>query len=63
MDYEKIYLTNLNQNNRTTINTSNNNTKGLHTKQIENKSLDKNKTINSTCRNKSGTFPNYTKKK
>ena len=47
----------------TNSNNSNNNMKKLYQKQIENKSIDKNKTINNTCRNKSGTFTNYKKKK
>ena len=60
------YLSNINDNNRTmntNSNNSNNNMKKLYQKQIENKSIDKNKTINNTCRNKSGTFTNYKKKK
>ena len=59
------YLSNLNENSRTMNNISNSNMKRLYSKQIENKSLDKNKTINSnnTCRNKNGTFTNYKKKK
>ena len=59
------YLTNINENNRTMNNNSNNNNnyKKLYTKQIENKSQDKNKTINNSYRNKSSTFTNYKKKK
>ena len=63
IDYGSNYLTNLNQNNRTMINNSNSNSKRLYTKQVENKSVDKSKTINNTYRNKSGAFPNYKKKK
>ena len=60
------YLTNLNDNNRTMNNNNsnnNNNYKKLYSKQIENKSQEKNKTINNSYRNKSSTFTNYKKKK
>ena len=59
------YLTNLNDNSRTMNNNSNNNNnyKKLYTKQVENKSQDKIRTINNSCRNKSGTFTSYKKKK
>ena len=45
------------------INNSNNNSKRLYTKQVENKNVDKTKTINNTYRNKSEIFSNYLKKK
>jgi NIMA (never in mitosis gene a)-related kinase len=60
------YLPNINDSSRTmnnNQNNSNNNIKKLYQKQVDNKSFDRNKTINNTCRNKSGTFTNYKKKK
>ena len=55
-------MTNINDNNRTMNNIpnniNNNNIKKLYQKQVDNKTFDRNKTINNTCRNKSGTFTN-----
>jgi len=58
------YYTNSNDKNRTMID-NNDNIKKVNHRQIENKNIDKekNKTINNTCRNKSGNFTSYRKKK
>ena len=63
------YYTNINAKNRTMIDNTNINNgdvkKSNHNKIQENKNneKEKNKTINNTCRNKSGNFSNYRKKK
>ena len=60
------YYANINDKNRTMIDNSNeNNIKKKNHKQIEIKNNDKekNKTINSTCRNKTGNYQSYRKKK
>ena len=59
------YYTNSNDKNRTMIDNNNDNIKKVNHRQIENKNIDKekNKTINNTCRNKSGNFTSYRKKK
>ena len=59
------YYTNSNDKNRTMIDNNNDNIKRVNHRQIENKNIDKekNKTINNTCRNKSGNFTSYRKKK